>query len=91
MHPIIIQQYATVSEAIKKVVQCRNKGLAIAVGCKDADTGDTFLADFAVGVAAGQIRFGGLKSENGIEKYNRLSIIANSEHAPTFIGSEFRR
>ena len=88
---VTIQQHTTVSETISKVIQCRNKGLAIAVGCKDPETGDTFLADFAVGVAAGQIRFGGLQNENGVEKYNRLLIIANSEHAPAFIGSEFRR
>lgn len=85
-----ITKCITVTDAVSKVSEARNKGFSVVIGCKDGETAETFAADFAVGVGAGQVKFGGLQNAYGVLKYNRLSTIAQ-RFSPTFIGSDFRR
>jgi enolase len=52
---------------------------------------DSFLADFAVGVAAGQLCGGGLESGEFLAKYNRISdIILENGANVTYQGRNFR-
>ena len=65
----------------------------IIIGCEEqcAETGDTFIADFAVGVGAGQFASGGLESGECIAKYNRIMQISREEGENiNYVGRRFR-
>ena len=49
-----------------------------------------FMADFAVGVQAGQIKVGGLFHAENTDKYNQLLRLASSAAPPPFAGPDFR-
>lgn len=64
-------QIGTVTEAIAIAEIARFKNLKIIVSGRSGETGDNFIADFAVGVGADYVKFGAPARERNI-KYNRL-------------------
>lgn len=64
--------YGTITEVIKKIHHIRSQNLSISVLPSAEETCDDFLADFAVGVQAEFIQFGGFLHSECISKYNRL-------------------
>eukprot|EP01036_Dinobryon_divergens_P035564 gene35564-46123_t len=83
----------TVGCAIALCREARNMGWAVVVSIdndRPAST-DTFLADFAVGVGAGQLSAGGLLSGEYVCKYNRLLEISKESPSISFVGRFFRR
>lgn len=69
-----VNQVGTVSEALDAARLARRNGYALQVSERSGQTADTWLADLAVGVNAGQIKTGVSRSER-TEQYNRLFAI----------------
>ncbi len=67
-----INQIGTVSEALDAARMCRNNGLGIVVSHRSGETEDCFIADFAVGIDAGQIKTGAPARGERTAKYNQL-------------------
>lgn len=68
-------QIGTVSETLEVIEFARHRGYAAVVSHRSGDTEDTFIADLAVGTAAGQIKTGAPARSERVAKYNRLLII----------------
>lgn len=69
---IKLNQIGTVSETIAAVRLCQGAGWRTVVSHRSGETEDPFIADFAVAVAAGQIKSGSLSRSERLAKYNRL-------------------
>jgi len=65
-------QIGTISEAIVFVKLARKSGQKLVVSHRSGETEDTFIADFAVGLAAEFAKFGSPNRGERISKYNRL-------------------
>lgn len=68
-------QTGTISEAVEVVKIAKDAGWQLVVSHRSGETGDTFIADFAVGVGADYTKFGPTNRGERIDKYNRLSQI----------------
>ncbi len=68
-------QIGTVSETLEVMRYAKERGYACVVSHRSGDTEDTFIADLAVGTAAGQIKTGAPARSERTSKYNRLLII----------------
>lgn len=66
-----INQVGTVSESLTAASLSHRNGYAVQVSERSGQTADTWLADLAVGLNAGQIKTGVSRSER-TEQYNRL-------------------
>jgi len=69
---IKLNQIGTISETIDAVKLAHNSGYTAVISHRSGETEDTTIADFAVGVAAGQIKTGSLCRSDRIAKYNQL-------------------
>ena len=70
-----INQIGSVSEALQAARVARRRNMKIAVSLRSNDTGDDFIADFAVAVGAEFIKLGSpVRGERNV-KYNRLLTI----------------
>jgi enolase len=65
-------QVGTVSESLDAVRLARAAGLSVMASHRSGETCDSFIADFAVGTAAGQIKAGAPCRGERLAKYNRL-------------------
>jgi len=80
-----INQIGTVSEAMDAVKLCRQNKLAVVVSHRSGETEDCFIADFSVGINAGQIKAGAPARGERTAKYNQLLRIEEKlglEEAP---------
>jgi len=68
-------QIGTVTETLNVVKMARDAGIKIVVSHRSGETNDSFIADFAVGVAADYIKSGAPARGERVAKYNRLSTI----------------
>ena len=68
-------QIGTVSETLNVVKVAKDAGWKIVVSHRSGETNDSFIADFAVGVAADYIKSGAPARGERVAKYNRLSAI----------------
>ncbi len=66
-------QIGTISQAKEAVKIAKDGGLKVVVSHRGDDTDDTWIADFAVDVAADFVKFGGMERGERIAKYNRLT------------------
>ena len=71
---IKVNQVGSVSETLAAIKTAQEKGYAPIVSHRSGETEDTFIADLAVGTAAGQIKTGSLSRTDRIAKYNRLLV-----------------
>jgi enolase len=69
---IKINQIGTLTETMKAIQVCRDAGWRYIISHRSGETEDTFIADFAVGTGAGQIKTGSLSRSERLAKYNRL-------------------
>ena len=74
---IKLNQIGTVSETLETVAMAQKAGYGAVISHRSGETEDTFIADFAVGTGAGQIKTGSLCRSERIAKYNRLLAIEN--------------
>ncbi len=68
-------QVGTVTETIEAIKLAKSVGLGTIVSHRSGDTEDTFIADLAVGLGAGQIKTGAPCRSERTAKYNRLLYI----------------
>ena len=68
-------QIGTVTETLNVVKMARDAGMKIVVSHRSGETNDSFIADFAVGVAADYLKSGAPARGERVAKYNRLSTI----------------
>jgi enolase len=69
---IKVNQIGTVTETLNAIDTARKGGYQVVVSHRSGETEDTFIADLAVAVNAGQIKTGSLCRSERIAKYNRL-------------------
>ncbi len=70
-----LNQIGTVSETLETVAMAQKAGYGAVISHRSGETEDAFIADFAVGTGAGQIKTGSLCRSERIAKYNRLLAI----------------
>jgi enolase len=68
-------QIGTITETMQTIQFCKERGLNTVVSHRSGETCDSFIADLAVGTAAGQIKAGGCCRGERMAKYNRLLTI----------------
>ncbi|WP_423751658.1 phosphopyruvate hydratase [Salinirarus marinus] len=78
-----VNQVGTVSEAIDAASIAHRNGYAVQVSERSGQTADTWLADLAFGLNAGQIKTGVTRSER-TEQYNRLFAIERELDAAAY-------
>jgi enolase len=79
---IKVNQNGTLSGALKAMGAAWSAGFATIVSARSGETDDSFIADFAVGTGAGQIKIGSTRSSERLSKYNQLLRIEASEPLP---------
>jgi enolase len=65
-------QIGTLSETIDAVRLAQFNSYATVISHRSGETADTFIADLAVAMDAGQIKTGSLCRSDRVAKYNRL-------------------
>ncbi|MEM4272464.1 MAG: phosphopyruvate hydratase [Candidatus Bilamarchaeaceae archaeon] len=70
-----VNQIGTVTEARKAAQMAIEAGMQVVVSHRSGETEDTFIADFAVGIGATQIKAGAPCRSERVAKYNRLMHI----------------
>lgn len=73
-----VNQIGTLSETFSAIRLAQRSGFNCVVSHRSGETGDTFIADLAVGSSAGQIKTGSASRSDRIEKYNQLLRIHES-------------
>lgn len=69
---IKLNQIGTVSETIEAINMAKKAGYTSIISHRSGETEDATIADFAVGLATGQIKTGSLSRSDRIAKYNQL-------------------
>lgn len=65
-------QIGTLSETLDAINMAHEAGYSTIISHRSGETEDTFIADLAVGINAGQIKTGSMSRSERIAKYNRL-------------------
>jgi enolase len=88
---IKLNQIGTVSETLETVAMAQKANYGTVISHRSGETEDSFIADFAVGTDAGQIKTGSLCRSERIAKYNRLLAIERElGKRSRYGGREFR-
>jgi len=86
-----VNQIGTVTEAIEAFKKSREKGWGVMISHRSGETEDVFIADFAVGLGAGQIKTGAPCRSERLAKYNQLMRIEEElGDRCTYAGMKFR-
>lgn len=67
-----VNQIGTLTETLATMAMATAAGFTNVVSHRSGETEDTFIADLAVGTAAGQIKTGSISRSDRVAKYNRL-------------------
>ena len=67
-----VNQIGTVSEAMEAIEMAQKNGYKAVISHRSGETEDTFIADLAVAVNAGQIKTGAPCRSDRVAKYNQL-------------------
>jgi enolase len=67
-----MNQIGTLTETLSVIEQALEHSYAPVVSARSGETSDDFIADLAVGTAAGQIKIGSLAQSERLAKYNQL-------------------
>jgi enolase len=70
-----VNQIGTLSEALDAIELASSAGYRSMISHRSGETEDTFIADLAVAVNAGQIKTGSASRSDRVAKYNRLLTI----------------
>ncbi len=81
---IKLNQIGTVSDTLAALGLARGAGYRTVVSARSGETEDPFIADLAVGSAAGQIKVGSLSSSERMAKYNQLVRIQETLGSANF-------
>lgn len=69
---IKLNQIGTLTETLQTVAMAKEAGYETVISHRSGETEDTFIADLAVGVNAGQIKTGSGSRTDRVAKYNQL-------------------
>ena len=69
---IKVNQIGTLSETLAAIEMAKRAGYSVVVSHRSGETEDSFIADLAVGVNAGQIKTGSMSRSDRMAKYNQL-------------------
>ncbi|MCP3924006.1 MAG: phosphopyruvate hydratase [Desulfobacterales bacterium] len=69
---IKLNQIGTVTETLNAIELAKQAGYTNVISHRSGETEDTFIADLAVGVNAGQIKTGSMSRSDRVAKYNQL-------------------
>src|SRR2546423_7561677 len=69
---IKVNQIGTLTETIDCIRMAQGAGYTAVISHRSGETEDSFIADLAVGMNAGQIKTGSLSRSDRIAKYNQL-------------------
>jgi enolase len=67
-----LNQIGTLTETLDAIELARAAGYGVVISHRSGETEDTFIADLAVAVNAGQIKTGSLSRSDRVAKYNQL-------------------
>ncbi len=67
-----VNQIGTLTETLEAVEVAKASGYGVVISHRSGETEDTFVADLAVAVNAGQIKTGSLSRSDRVAKYNQL-------------------
>jgi enolase len=67
-----LNQNGTLSGTLQVIADAKRNGYAPIVSARSGETEDSFIADLAVGTAAGQIKIGSVRCSDRLAKYNQL-------------------
>jgi enolase len=67
-----VNQIGTLTETLEAVETAKATGYGVIISHRSGETEDTFVADLAVAVNAGQIKTGSLSRSDRVAKYNQL-------------------
>jgi enolase len=67
-----LNQNGTLSGTLQVIADAKRNGFAPIVSARSGETEDSFIADLAVGTAAGQIKIGSVRCSDRLAKYNQL-------------------
>ena len=84
-----VNQIGTVGEAIATARYAKLHGWGVMVSHRSGETEDSFIADLAVGLRAGQIKSGAPCRSERLAKYNQLLRI--EEDKIKYAGKRFRK
>jgi enolase len=79
---IKINQNGTLSGTLAAMNAAWESGYATVVSARSGETDDSFIADLAVGVGAGQIKIGSTRGAERLAKYNQLLRIESESGLP---------
>ncbi|HPR17571.1 MAG TPA: phosphopyruvate hydratase [Candidatus Cloacimonadota bacterium] len=86
---IKLNQIGTLSETLDTINMAKNAGFTNVISHRSGETEDSFIADLAVAVNAGQIKTGSMCRSERIAKYNQLLRIEEElGNAAQFIGKD---
>jgi len=77
-----VNQNGTLTGTLDVVAAARAAGYAPVISARSGETEDPFIADLAVGTAAGQIKIGSVRCGERLAKYNQLLRIEEESGAP---------
>ena len=77
-----LNQNGTLSGTLDVLAAARAAGYAPVISARSGETEDPFIADLAVGTAAGQIKIGSVRCGERMAKYNQLLRIEEESGAP---------
>jgi len=87
-----VNQIGTITEAVEAARMAQDAGWGVMVSHRSGETEDSFIADLAVGLRAGQIKAGAPCRSERLAKYNQLMRIEEELGvAASFAGAGFRR
>jgi enolase len=87
-----VNQIGTLTEAFDTARLAQNNGYGVIVSHRSGETTDTYIADIAVALNAGQIKTGAAARGERIAKYNRLlNIEAQLGSIATYAGKKILR
>ena len=69
---IKFNQIGSLTETLAAINMAKKAGYTVVISHRSGETGDTTIADLAVGTAAGQIKTGSMCRSGRVAKYNRL-------------------
>ena len=77
-----LNQNGTLTGTLDVIAAARTAGYAPVISARSGETEDSFIADLAVGTAAGQIKIGSVRCGERLAKYNQLLRIEEDSSAP---------
>ena len=69
---IKVNQIGSLSETLAAIEMAKRAGYSVVVSHRSGETEDSFIADLAVGINAGQIKTGSMSRSDRMAKYNQL-------------------